>query len=176
MRLGGSQRADQGGKDAEWRWTKGFHGLQKHGSGGFRSDNAEDQEDSGATRWWTRRISPARARVGWMKVCACGELECQDLCQHGPEKHWLEQAQTLRAKILASTDLKNSVPRKRDPGGQRYALAWAGRIMVLARGNQSATNVSRSTGETNSGGWIESRALPVANKGERKQRMMLQQF
>ena len=45
MGLSGRPRADQGGTEVEWRWTRGIHGTQKGGSGGFRGDNVVDQED-----------------------------------------------------------------------------------------------------------------------------------
>ena len=70
--------------------------------------------------------------------------------------------------------MKSKGPRKRGPGGQRSAQVRAGRIKVWVRENQSATKVSRSTGESNRGGLVESRGLPEVNKGERKQRVMRQ--
>ena len=76
--------------------------------------------------------------------------------------------------MQASTDMKSKGPRKRGPGDQRSAQARAERIKVWVRENQSAMKVSRSTGEGNRGGQVESRGPPEANKGERKQRMMSQ--
>ena len=98
----------------------------------------------------------------------------EDPSKHGPEQERLEEAQTPRAKIQASTDLKSKGPRKRGPGGQKSAQGRVGRIKICVRENQSATKVSRSTGESNRGGQVESRGPPEANKGERKQRMMRQ--
>ena len=98
----------------------------------------------------------------------------EDPSKHGPEKERSEEARTQRAKIPASTDMKSKGPRKRGPGGQRSAQGRARRIKVWVRENQSATKVSRSTGESNRGGQVESRGPPEANKGERKQRMMSQ--
>ena len=76
--------------------------------------------------------------------------------------------------IQASTDLKSKGPHKPGPGGQRSVQPGPGRIKVWVRENQSATQVSRSTGESSRGGQFESRGPPEANKGEQKQRMMRQ--
>ena len=98
----------------------------------------------------------------------------EDPSKHGPENKKLEEARTWRAKIRASTFLKSKGTRKHGPGGQRSAQAWAGRINVWVRENQSARQVSRSTGESNRGGQVESRGPPEVNNRERKQRMMHQ--
>ena len=93
----------------------------------------------------------------------------EDPTKRGLEKERLEEARTRRAKIQASTDLKSKGPRKRGPRGHRSTQARAGRIKVWVRVNQSATKVSRSTGESKRGGQVERRGPPEANKGEWKQ-------
>jgi len=60
--LSGHPGADQGGTNVEWEWTKDIHGPQKYGLREFSGDNVVDQEDSGATMWWTRMIRSRQTR------------------------------------------------------------------------------------------------------------------
>jgi len=63
--LSGRPWADQRGIEVEWRWTRGIHGTQKGGLGGFRGDNVVDQED---------------------QVNASRELRDEGPHKHGPEE------------------------------------------------------------------------------------------
>jgi len=65
VRLSGRPWADQRGTEVEWRWTRGIHGTQKGGSGGFRGDNVVDQKD---------------------QVHASRELRDKGPHKHGPEE------------------------------------------------------------------------------------------
>ena len=154
------------GIDQEDSWAtktriRGIQGQQWGGPEGFRGDNVVDQGDQVHTSMDRMDKGP--------RLCGPGG---EDPSKHRPEKEGLEEARTRRAKIQASTDLNSRGPRKRGSGGQRAAQARAGRIKVWVRENQSATKVSRCTGESNRGGQVESRGPPEANTGERKQGMM----
>jgi len=82
------------------------------------------------------------------------------------------QAQTREVKARASPDLNSRGPHKPRPRGQRFTQAQAGRLKVWAREDHRAAKVSRSKGESNQGGQVESRGPPEVNKGEWKQSMM----
>ena len=148
-----SNGMDQGDSWATKTRIRGIQGRQWGGPGGFRGDNVVDQGDQVHTS--TDRMDKGP------RLCGPGGA---DPSKHGPEKERLKEAQTRRVKIQASTHLQSKGPRKGGPGGQRSAQARAGRIKVWVRENQSATKVSRSTGESNRGGQVERRGPPEANK------------
>ena len=158
-----SNGMDQGDSWATKTRIRGIQGCQWGGPGGFGGDNVVHQ-------WDQVHTSTDRMDKG-LRLCG---PRGEDPSKHGPEKERLEEAPTWRAKIQGSTALKSKSRRKRGLEGRRSAQARAGRIKVWVRENQSAAKVSRSTGDSNRCGQVESRGPPEENKGERKQTMMRQ--